>query len=122
MDKIIYTIKLRDGKILNSDKVSWHDYSKMMEIETPKGRKTAFVSNPEVELLKIRINDLEKEVKVLEGKSVYYSIVAENVFSSINPESKTNILGVTIGIVENGRVVEEYFLDNSQGQVIGYKY
>ena len=113
-----YIIKLRDGTILNSKDISWHNYSTTLKVNG----KTIYASNPDVGYIKVMVNEMEKELFIPEGYQVYQSIKAESTFSSANEERKDIILGINLGLIKDGRIIEDYFFDNSQHQIVGYKY
>lgn len=115
-----FEVEFRDGSVIHSKDVSWHAYSVKKKVSKDDSFKLAYVSAFPVKSVLVHHNGLEKRLDIPEGSDMFQSIVGNTIITG--GESRDSVLGRIVGIVKDNRVMEEYFLDGSSNNVIGYKY
>lgn len=116
-----YIIGFKDGTFKTSKQVRWLEHARKIEAIRQGKKKFVYASSPDILSLEVCHDGMSKKIELAEGQSVFQSIVAEHIYSA-NSEGQDKILGRIIGIVAEGEILEEYFLDGERNEVIGYRY
>ena len=111
---------LTDGTILHSDRASWLNYALKTTARHDGRSKTVYASGPSVKSLRVVHHGLEKTIESAPDMQVFQSISARTTFTQ--DKDTQEIIGRVIGIIKEGVVTEEYFLNGELNEIIGFKY
>jgi hypothetical protein len=111
---ILFELKTKGGKIINDN---WSDISTQKLVKYQDSNKIVYVCNLEVEKIKIKLKDLETEMVVPEGCDVYFAKKAQ--ISSLQKEE--TFVGLIAGLIKDGEVVEERFINNIAHEIMGFR-
>lgn len=117
-DRTFFTIHLKDGTVRCEKEHNWSDFSEMRIVEYFGSKKTVAVSTLPILKIEMYHEGMHEEIDVPENCEVYQAIRSE---TFIVQESKSQILGRIIGIIKDGQVIEERYLDGTDGIVKGMK-
>ena len=112
-----FTILLKDGSSLKN--CDWGSISTQKRVKYQDGFKTIFSCNLNVLKIKIELGELETEIEVPDDYEVYQAIRGQTTF--LNGESDKQILGRVVGLVKDGEVVEERFLNLPENIISGWR-
>ena len=115
-----FTVVFADGSVHSEHDTNWSDISTQITVDFFGKQKTAFVCTHPVSKIKISHGTLETEINVPEGCQVYQSIRASALFTP-GKDTEHAIVGRTVGLVKDGVVIEEQFLDATADEVIGIR-
>lgn len=115
-----FTIHHKDGTVLSEHLVNWSENGEVKVCEYFGMKKTVCVCTHPVKMIQIKHGDLHHTLEVPDGYEVYQSIRSETNFLQ-NGERTARTLGRVVGLVKDGEVVEEYFLNGIEGKVYGMK-
>ena len=108
-----------DSVVLESDK-AWSTISQIKSVEYFGGKKTVYVCTLSVKRIEMFHDGLETSIDIPEGCEVYQAIRSMTDFMPTGGStSKTH--GRCVGIVKDGKVIEERFLNGVLGEVQGVK-
>lgn len=116
-----FEVQFVDGSKVDERDVNWSSISEERTVRILGGSKTAFVCKHPVDLVRIVHDGLSTEIDVPDGCEVYQSIKGETVMMSTGERISKSTLGRFVGIVKDGEVIEERYLDGQGNQVIGFK-
>ena len=115
-----WSITLSDGTIVTELQKSWKDYSTLMLVKYFDSNKQVYLSNVTIASITVVLNKLTTTIDVPSDCRVYQSIMNET--SQLQDgESRTTIVGRLLGLVKNGEVVEERFLNSFANEITGFK-
>lgn len=109
-----------DGSIFPETEGSWRELSEEKYVRFGETFKKVHLSKYPMKKMKVTHDGMECTVDVPDGCQVYHSIKAQTIFSS-NGTKRDFILGKIVGIVRDGVVIEERFLDKASNQITGIK-
>lgn len=115
-----FTMHLHDNSIHSENDTNWSDTGEVRVCEYFGGHKTVCVSKLKVKKIHIKHGMLEKELEVPKDCEVYQAIRSQTTFYP-SGEKKDRIVGRTVGLVKDGKVIEEYFLNDVENQIFGMK-
>lgn len=115
-----FVVTFIDGSSVTEKDVDWSSVAEERRVEYFEGTKTVFLCTMPVSRIYARHGDLEASIDVPEGCQAFQAIRSEAVLSSL-AEKKTVCIGRTIGIVNDGIVIEEKFLNGVEHIVNGTK-
>jgi uncharacterized protein YxjI len=108
------------GKVFHEIKIPWSDISTERVVKIGDKTKIVRVNNSPASKITVKHNELETTLEIPEGCEVYQCINAESTFIG-NKKMSDNIIGRTVGIIKDGEIIEERFLNGQTHSVIGWK-
>ena len=112
-----FTVQFTDGSVASETDVSWSSFCEERRVRYFEGTKTVFVSRFPVKRIRMRHGELVADIDVPEGAEVYQSVRSETVLTDGKRVDK--VLGRSIGIIVDGEVIEEQFLNGVESAVYG---
>ena len=114
-----YKIILKDSRTITSEEMSWKANSDEVLVNYNNKKRLLYVSR--LPILKIFAfhDGLHSELKVKEGEKVYQSMISETIV--VNEHNTSKVLARVIGLVKDGKIIEEKILDGRTSQVIGFR-
>lgn len=120
-----FEIKLENGEEKHEHDFKWKDISTQKRVNYMGSTKTVFACNHKVK--DIHIHHEGQDVHFMDILSnfpkdceVYQAIRAETLFTP-NIEKTERILGRVVGIISDGEVIQELFINGLQKSVLGFK-
>ena len=114
-----FEVWFRDGSHATEIEIAWSSISEERRVRYFEGTKTVFVSTRPVARIRMRHGDLVADCDVPEGCEAYQSVRSETIL--MNGKTEHRVVGRSIGIVKDGEVIEEQFLNGVEGGVFGTK-
>ena len=114
-----FQITLQDGSIKSEKDILWSEISRKEKVDYFSGKKTVYVCTLPVKEIKIYYDELEALIDVPEGCQVYQAIRARADY--LGGEVKGIIVGKCVGIIRDGVIIEERFLNGVEHEVQGMK-
>lgn len=111
---------LEDGNVLREQEHNWSDLSEERDVEHPSGTKRFPVSRFPIKRLIVQHGDLETEVEIPKGCEVY-QVVCSRLFFLPDGSRHISHIGRVVGIVKDGKVVEERFLNGATDEIRGFR-
>ena len=116
-DGSFFHVVFSDGSEAKEHDTNWSDISEETAIEHLNGSvKLVMLSKHPTKTLTVHCAGLSSSLDLQEGDRVYQAIRS---VASANGTHKN--VGRIVGIVRDGRMVEERFLSSEQGQVFGLR-
>jgi hypothetical protein len=115
-----FTAVLHDGALINEATHSWSEHGEEMLCRYFGEQKRVILSTHPIKSITVSHGDMSTVIEVPEGHRVYQAIRAEAVFVS-GQIDKRRIVGRVVGLVKDGEIVEERFLNGDSGEVSGIK-
>ena len=112
-----FDVVFEDGSTASERWMNWSQISDERRVEYFGMTKTVFVSRLPVKRIVIRHGDLETTVDVPAGCEAYQGVRSETMLLGGKKESR--VLGRIVGIIKDGEVIEERFLNGIQHEVQG---
>ena len=110
-------ITLRDGTTMQD--TAWSTISERKVVRYLDQNKTVYVCTLPIASVKIWLDDLSAEVEASEGDEVYIAIRSE-MFAAQNVMTDT-VVGKTVGVVRNGEIIEEKYINARESRVEGFR-
>jgi len=114
-----FTAHFEDGSTRSEHDLNWSDVSELIQVLYFGGVKTVMANTHPIKKLNIKHNNLETEIEVPKGCRVYQAVRAQTTF--FGNENNSSIIGRVVGLVKDGVVIEERFVDGRLGIVQGMK-
>ena len=115
-----FEVYFSDGSYRKEDETNWSDISELKKVKYFDNEKYVRVCIFPVNRIKIIHGELEVDIPVPEGCSVYQS-VRSNAYFALGQPVSYEVFGRTVGIVRGGSVIEERFLNGRTKKVEGIK-
>ena len=115
-----WEIILKDNSTISEEETRWIDISELKEVTYFGKKKSVYVCKFLVKKIKCYLDDFEAEIEVPDNCFVYQANRGETIIAS-NEERKSRILGKLLGIIKNGEVVEEKYINLVENKVEGFK-
>ncbi len=117
-----FEVYFKDGSMVSEKNTNWSALSEEANVKIMGGTKTVFLSTKDVASMKVYHKGLETDIAVPEGCRIYQSIKGMASFMSTGQRMDNNTaIGRFVGIVKDGEVIEERYLDGQGNNVIGFK-
>jgi hypothetical protein len=114
------TLRIDNGVATHEGvEVSWHDISEEAVVDIGGTKKTVRLGTVPIEHVHISHGGLETSMDVPSGCSVYHVVCMRALFSLKETHKQ---IGVKVGLVKDGVVVEERFLDTENNAVKGVRF
>lgn len=119
-DDSYFLVEFTDNSIRREQDTSWAGMSEKVIVGYFGSKKLVNLCRFPVKRLTVFHEGLKATVEVPEGARVYQAVRAEALFL---PEQKqrTRVVGRSLGVVKDGEVQEEYYLDALEYKVQGVK-
>ncbi len=115
-----FEIHFGTGEVHSSDGIDWSEVSDRTEVNYFGTRKIVHLCKHNISKIKIFHDGLEDEMVVPEGCQAFQATRSETVFLP-NEQVNNRVIGKIMGIVKDGSVVEERFIDGLQHKILGLK-
>lgn len=116
-DNSFFVVEFDDGSVVSERDINWSSISSQQRVQYFGGIKTVMICTLPVKRIVVSHGELLADLVVPEGCSVFQAIRSETV---ILDEKKTNrIIGRVVGLVKDGEVIEEQFLNEVEQTVVG---
>lgn len=115
-----YEIKLDSGEELSETEYAWRDVSTESHPAYKDGFKTVYTLNFPAVSAKMIHRNLMVEMEVPKDCLVYQSMISRIV--ATKDMSNTVIIGRTLGLIKDGRIIKEYRLEDNLSEPIIYIY
>jgi hypothetical protein len=112
----IYNLKLKDGALYDGE---WRSISKEARVDYQTGKKTVYLCTLPAVKIKVQCGELETEMDIPEDCQVYKANRGQAVF--VVGKENNNLVSVCIGLVKEGRVIEERVLNIYENIIQGWK-
>lgn len=114
-----WLIFFTDGSSISEEECNWSDISVEANVKYLEGTKTVYKCIYPVRDIIIRHNELQTKVEVPTGCAVYQAIRGQATL--LNGQEDKQIVGRCVGIIKDGRVIEERVLNCLEGVIQGWK-
>lgn len=112
-----FEVQFTDDSIASEKEISWSAMCEERRVRYFGNTKTVFVSRFPVKRLRMRHGELVADIDVPGGSEAYQSARSETVL--MDGKRVDNVIGRSIGIVRDGEVIEEQFLNGVENTVHG---
>ena len=119
-DGSYFEIEFSDNSKRSERDTSWHSVSKLEKAKHPSGEKFVMVCTEPIKKLSVFHNGKTVSVNVNKDERAYQSIKASTTFLP-DGTRKAQIIGRVIGKIKDGVITEEYLIDDTTGEVIGFR-
>ncbi len=119
-DNSFFSLQLKDNSSHSEKDTSWAEISERREVNYFGSKKIVHVCSQSIKKIVVSHENIETSIDVPNECEVYQSVRAETIFTN-NSEKETRILGRIIGIVKDGEVIEERFINGLEKKVEGLK-
>lgn len=116
-----FEVVFADGSMVNEKDTNWSDISEEKIVKIIDSQKIAKVCKFPVKKILVRHNDLFTEIDVPEGCEVYQAFKSESRFMNTGESLGNALLGRVVGLIKDGEVIEENYIDIAGNNVIGFK-
>lgn len=120
-DTSYFEVDFNDGSTISEKDVNWSDISEEATVATRGGAKVVMQSKLPVSKFRLFHNSLSTEIDIPEDCKVYQAFKSEALFMSTGEKMSDRIIGRVVGVIKDGEIIEERYLDALGNQVIGYK-
>lgn len=115
-----FSLVFEDGSEISERETTWGFLCEKKEVDYLGGRKIVNFSKFPVKEIRCSFEGLEAKIEVPNGCQVYQSIRSETLIIP-NSQRKDRIIGRIIGIIKDGEVIEEQFLNGLQFKIEGFR-
>lgn len=112
-----FEVAFVDGSVVTEKEVNWSDMAVIRRVRYFGGTKTVFVSKLHLACITVYHEGMEAHVDVPEGCEGYQAIRSEA--RLIDGRKEQRIIGRVVGIVKDGEVIEEQFINEVEHTVLG---
>ncbi len=115
-----FSVLFKDGTTRTEHDTNWSEMSEVVAVKYFGGIKTVLLATVPIHKISVLHGKMHTEIEVPKDCRVYQAIRSE---SSLGMDGKAThrIVGRVVGLVKNGEVIEERFLDGNEGGVRGLK-
>ncbi len=115
-----FSLQFTDKSSCSEHDTSWIGMSERREVDYFGSKKIVHVCSHNVKKISVSHEEMNISINVPTGCEVYQSVRAETVFLH-NGQKEYRIVGRIIGLVKDGEVIEEQFINGLQREVTGLK-
>jgi hypothetical protein len=115
-----FEVEFRDGSKISEHDANWSSISKLKTVERLGQPFSAFVAAAPIKSIRMSHGHLSSgEIQVPAGCEVYQAAISS---VSFRPHGRTHaVLGRIVGLIRDGKVVQEWHLDAAGAEVKGFK-
>lgn len=113
-----FEVTFTDGSVVTERDSNWSSFSAETVVRLFGVHKRVMLCVHPIKSIKIVHNGLETHIDVPEGCQVYQAFKSR---TSLVESGKSEILGRTVGLVRDGEIIEERFLNATTRQVVGIR-
>ena len=106
-----------DGSVVTEKDVNWSSMSAEVRVGYFGETKTVFLCTLPVATLWVHHGDLRTHVNVLPGGQAYQQVRSEAVL--LDGKKQIRVVGRVVGVVKDGEVIEEQFINDTEHEVFG---
>lgn len=114
-----FEVVFTDGSTVSEKDVSWRSFSHNQIADYLGREKMYFISNHQIKSIRITLGGMETEIEVPEGMEAYQYMRSERLVT--NGVDQNSIVGRGIGIIKDGIVIEERFINSIEGCITGIR-
>jgi len=112
-----FEVEFDDGSSLTEKEINWSAIAEEMRVAYFGATKTVFVCKFPVSTLWVHHGDLRAHVDVPSGCQAYQAVRSQALI--LDGKRQTKILGRAVGIIKDGEVIEEQFINETEHEVFG---
>lgn len=120
-DNHAFEVIFSDGSPVNHKDCHWSDFSKKKEVRIGENLKSVSISKHRIKTIKVEHDGKIIHLDIPDGCDVYMHNTSQTTFYP-DGNRMTTLLGRTIGIVKDDKVIEERTINLMSGEIIGFKY
>ncbi len=115
-----FEVEFHDNSTRHESDTSWSDMSHEKDVSYMGGTKRVRISAHPIKKITITHNELSITIDVPKDCDVYQAIRSETIFLN-GGERIDRVLGRVVGLVKEGEIIEERFLDSRTGEITGFR-
>lgn len=112
-------VEFLDGSHRNEKDASWAGASERTTVDYFGTQKTVHLLKHHIKSITVTHGDLQETIEIPEGVQVYQAIRSESMLMKEGDQSR--IVGRIIGLVKDGVVIEERFINALEGRITGIR-
>lgn len=112
-----FAAEFADGSAITEEEANWSSMSAEARVAYFGGTKTVFLATLPVARIVVRHAGLRASIDVPEGCAAYQAARSETTI--LDGRKRSRVIGRVIGIVRDGEVVEEQFINDVEHAVLG---
>ncbi len=113
-----FEVYFKDGSKISEMETNWSSMARKETVDFFGSKRVCYVSNYPIASIKIKLNGMEASIdEVSEDVEVYQFMRSERLIA--NEVDKGTIIGRGIGLVKNGIIIEERFINALENRVQG---
>lgn len=116
-----FELEWLDGSVCNEAFTGWHSISEEMVILYGDKKKIALVCTKPVKKITIHHAGLEVSLKPQKGEQVYQAIKSTATLQ-FDSSILTKVIGRVVGIIKDGVVIEEQFINEDEKEIQGIRF
>lgn len=114
-----FEVFFTDGSTITEKEVNWSAMAQERRVAYFEGTKAVYVSTLPIAQISVYHGGLEAHIAVPEGCEAYQAVRSETVI--LDGRKHNRIVGRAVGIVKNGEVIEEQFINDIEHVVLGMR-
>jgi hypothetical protein len=117
-DHSFFEVEFEDGSIAHEKEFNWSDMSEQVRVKYFDQHKTVMLSTLPVKKITLSHDGMNETVEIPEGYRVYQAVRAMTAFQ-MDGSRMSEIVGRVVGLVKDGGVIEERFLNGIESKTYG---
>lgn len=115
-----FEVTFEDGSVRDERDLNWSAIAELRTVSYKNGNRAVFESKQKVKHMKVVHAGLVVEFDVPDDCTVYQSVHSSAVYTPGGGASH-RVVGRFAGLIKNDRIIEERFLNEVEGIVIGFR-
>lgn len=115
-----FIVEFTDGSIRTEQGTNWSDMSVREKVEYLGNPKTVFLCNFPVKKINVKHDGLETTIEVPKDCKVYQAVRSTSLLTP-GDVTTSKVVARIVGLVKDGKVIEERLLANGASSVTGVK-
>lgn len=116
-DDSFFGVKFPDGSNLDERNTNWSDMAEEAKVGYFGGTKTVLLCTAAISSIEACHGSLRASLCVPEGYKAYQAVRSQA--SLVGGVKRVEVVGRVIGVVKDGEVIEEQFLNGLENEVVG---
>lgn len=115
-----FIVEFIDGSIRDERDTNWSSFAEVEEVDYFGIKKQVSLATLSIKTIQVFHEEMETKIEVPEDCRVYQAFYSEVSFVPTGKRTDT-LNGRAVGLVRDGKVIEERFLNARQGEVMGIR-
>lgn len=112
-----FEVVFEDGSTITEKDVNWSELAEERKVSYFEGLKTVMASELPLTRITVRHAGLSASIAVPVGCETYQAVRSETVL--MDGRKQHRVVGRVIGLIKDGQVMEEQFINGVEGVVVG---